>query len=314
MKCAVVEPLGVSKKVFMEIARAALGTSVEIKYYPDRKEDAKTLIKRSGDAEIVMISNIPYGRDIMKHNPNLKMICVAFTGIDHIDMEYCREHSITVCNCSGYANTAVMELVFGSVICLYRRMFECDAAVRQGYTKNGLVGFELAGKTFGIVGLGAIGSAVAQTARAFGCRVIAYNRSVKNIEGVENVSFEELLKQSDIISLHVPLQNSTWHMINDETLKLMKPDAVLINAARGSVVDNEALAKALRNGTIAGAAVDVFDMEPPIPNDYPLLQVPNTLLTPHVAFATSESMVKRAQVALDNVSKWVSGKPQNVMN
>lgn len=314
MKCAVVESLGVSKDVFMDIAKAEWGSLIEIEYYPERAEDPETLIRRSKDADIVMISNIPYGRNIMKHNPNLKMICVAFTGVDHIDMAYCREHNITVCNCSGYANTAVMELVFGSIISLYRRIFKCDAAVRQGQTKDGLIGYELAGKTFGIVGLGAIGRAVARVAQAFGCHVIAYNRSVVNAEGVENVSFAELLKRSDIISLHVPLLESTRGMINADTLKLMKPTAILVNAARGPVVDNEALARALQEGVIAGAAVDVFDMEPPLPADYPLLQAPNILLTPHVAFATSESMVKRVRIAVSNVSRWVSGQPQNVMN
>ncbi len=313
MKCAVVEPLGVKKEVLIKIAEEALGTSIEIDYYADRAEDPASLTERSGDADIVMISNIPYGRDIMEKNPNLKMICVAFTGIDHIDMEYCREHNITVCNCSGYANTAVMELVFGSVITLYRRIMQCDTATRESKTKDGLVGFELEGKTFGIIGLGAIGGAVAKVALAFGCRVIAYSEDDNQIDGVEKVSFEEVLKTSDVVSLHVPLLDSTRGMINADTLKLMKPSAILVNAARGPVVDNAALAQALHNGVIAGAALDVFDMEPPVPQDYPLLQAPNTLLTPHVAFATAESMVKRARIAFDNVKFWAAGSPRNVM-
>lgn len=313
MKCAVVEPLGVAKDVLLEIADKALGSSVEIDYYGDRREDAESLIQRSGDADIVVISNIPYGRDIMNKNPNLKMICVAFTGVDHIDMAYCREHGITVCNCSGYATTAVAELVFGSVLALYRRILQCDMATRASKTKDGLIGFELEGKTFGIVGLGAIGRAVAKVALVFGCRVIAYNDNEPGMDGVELVSLEAVLSQSDIVSLHVPLLDSTKGMINADSLKLMKNSAILVNAARGPVVDNAALDQALKDGVIAGAALDVFDIEPPVPQDYPLLQAPNTLLTPHVAFATAESMVKRAKIAFENVGLWVRGTPQNVM-
>ncbi len=313
MKCAVVEPLGVSKEVLMASGAAALGPDVVIDYYPDRTEDPQQLIERSGDADIVMISNIPYGREIMSKNPNLKMICVAFTGYDHIDMEYCREHNITVCNCSGYATTAVAELVFGSVIALYRRIKKCDEATRNHGTKNGLIGFELEGKTFGIVGLGAIGGAVARIAQAFGCEVIAYSEGSDPMAKVENVSFSELLRRSDIVSLHVPLLESTKGLINRETLSLMKRTAILVNAARGPVVDNSALAQALTDGVIAGAALDVFDMEPPVPQDYPLLQAPNTLLTPHVAFATAESMVKRVNIAFDNVKCWLAGSPVHVV-
>ncbi len=313
MKCAVVEPLGVSKEVLMASGAAALGPDVVIDYYPDRTEDPQQLIERSGDADIVMISNIPYGREIMSKNPNLKMICVAFTGYDHIDMEYCREHNITVCNCSGYATTAVAELVFGSVIALYRRIKECDEATRNNGTKNGLIGFEMEGKTFGIVGLGAIGGSVARIAQAFGCEVIAYSEGSDPMADVENVSFSELLRRSDIVSLHVPLLESTKGLINKETLSLMKPTAILVNAARGPVVDNSALAQALTDGVIAGAALDVFDMEPPVPQDYPLLQAPNTLLTPHVAFATAESMVKRVAIAFDNVKCWLDGTPVHVV-
>lgn len=313
MKCAVVEPLGVAKEELLEIAEKALGTSVQIDYYGDRREDAESLIQRSADADIVILSNIPYGREIMSQNPNLKMLCVAFTGVDHIDMEYCRQHEITVCNCSGYATTAVAELVFGSVIALYRRILQCDAATRKSGTKDGLIGFELEGKTFGIIGLGAIGRAVAKVAQAFGCRVIAFGGSRPAMDGVEIVSYETVLTQSDILSLHVPLSESTKGMLNAESLKLMKKSAILVNAARGLVVDNAALARALKDGVIAGAVVDVFDMEPPVPQDYPLLDAPNTLLTPHVAFATVESMVKRAGIAFDNVRLWIGGTPQNVM-
>lgn len=313
MKLSVVEPLGVAKETLLEIAQSELADKIEIITYGDRKEDAETLVERSSNADVVMISNIPYGRDIMEKNPNLKMICVAFTGVDHIDMEYCREKNITVCNCSGYATTAVVELVFGSIFSLYRNILQCDAATRAGKTKDGLIGFELEGKTFGVVGLGAIGGAVAKVALAFGCNVDSYSVNSQPIEGVKQVDLETLLRESDVVSLHTPLLPETKHLLNKERLALMKSSAILVNAARGPIVDNAALAEALQNNVIAGAALDVFDMEPPLPADYPLLKAPHTLLTPHVAFATKESMVKRAKIAFKNVEQWLAGSPQNVM-
>ena len=184
----------------------------------------------------------------MERCPNLKMISVAFTGVDHVDMDYCRERGILVSNCAGYSNTAVSELVFGLALSLYRRIIECDRAVRAGKDKTGLVGLELAGKTFGIIGMGAIGTRTAQLAKAFGCRVLGFNRSPKQVEGVRMVELDELLRESDIASLHVPLTEQTRGMIGEREIGLMKPSAILINTARGPVVDSAALAAALKEG------------------------------------------------------------------
>ena len=249
----------------------------------------------------------------MESCPSLKMVCVAFTGVDHVDIDYCREKGITVCNCAGYSTSAVADIVFAMVISLARNIIPCQDKARNGGTKDGLVGFELDGKTFGIIGTGAIGTRVAKIANAFGCKVIAYSRTKKDLPDVEFVTMEELLKKSDIVSLHVPQTPETTGLIGKEQLELMKPEAILINTARGPVVDSAALAAALKNGTIAAAGVDVFNCEPPLPAEEPLLAAPNTLLTPHIAFASHQAFEKRADIVAENIKCWLEGKPQNVI-
>ena len=199
------------------------------------------------------------------------------------------------------------------ILCLYRSIVACNQAVREGKDKTGLIGLELEGKKFGIIGMGAIGTRTAQLAAAFGCQVYGYNRSPKSPDGVIMTDMETLLKECDIVSLHVPLTEQTKGLIGEEQLRLMKPGAVLINTARGPVVDSNALAAALKEGRLAGAAVDVFETEPPISPEHPLLQAPNLLATPHVAFATKEALYKRAVIVFENISGYLEGRPQNVM-
>ena len=289
MKIVFLEPLGIPNETLKQMAVEVVGDRAEIVCYDNRVEDAETLIERSKDADCVVLSNFQYRRNVMEHCPNLKMVCVAFTGVDHVDLEYCREKGITVCNCAGYSTVAVADLVYG------------------------LVGYELEGKKFGVVGAGAIGSRVARIAQAFGCEVYAYNRSKKELDGVKFVSLDELLETCDIVSLHVPLNNETRGLIGKEQLAKMKKTACLINTARGPVVDSEALAEALKQGQIAGAAVDVFEMEPPVPEDHVLFDAPNLIATPHVAFASAQAFEKRAVIVCENIRKWLDGAPQNVM-
>ena len=279
---------------------------------PKMEEDE--LVKKTKDADIIMVANLPLNADVIKGCKNLKMLAVAFTGIDHIAMDACKEQGIMVCNCAGYSNAAVSDLVFGLLISLYRNIISCNEVVRKEGTKDGLVGFELEGKKFGVVGTGAIGTRVANIAQAFGCEVYAYSRTVKDLTGVQYVDLEELLSTCDIISLHVPLNASTKGLISEKEIALMKPNAVLINTSRGPVVDSKALADALNEGKIAGAAVDVFENEPPVAKDHPLLHAKNLIATPHVAFATKEALVKRAIIDFDNVKYWMEGNPVNVMN
>lgn len=314
MKIVFLEPLGISEELLKEKISSVIDEAEhKIIYYKDRQEDTDTLIERSKDADIVVLSNFKYGREVMESCPSLKMVCVAFTGVDHVDIDYCREKGITVCNCAGYSTSAVADIVFAMVISLARNIIPCQDKARNGGTKDGLVGFELDGKTFGIIGTGAIGTRVAKIANAFGCKVIAYSRTKKDLPDVEFVTMEELLKKSDIVSLHVPQTPETTGLIGKEQLELMKPEAILINTARGPVVDSAALAAALKNGTIAAAGVDVFNCEPPLPAEEPLLAAPNTLLTPHIAFASHQAFEKRADIVAENIKCWLEGKPQNVI-
>lgn len=313
MKLVVVEPLGIEKEKVMQLAENAAKENCEIVYYDTRTENTAELIERAKDADIVVLANLPFRKDVIEQCKNLKLISVAFTGIDHIDMDYCKQNNLMVCNCAGYSTIAVSELVFGMAISLYRNIIACDSATRKEGTKNELVGLELCGKKFGVIGTGAIGMRVANIAHAFGCEVLAYSRTVKENQLVKYVDLDTLLSECDIVSLHVPLNEKTKGLINKEKLSKMKKTAVLINTARGPVVDSEALAEALNNDIIAGAAIDVFEKEPPIDASHPLLKAKNVLVTPHVAFATKEALEKRAEIVFDNVAKFLEGKPQNIM-
>lgn len=308
MRIAVMEPLGVEQEKFMQIAREAVGNDVEIVCYDTRTTDVEELGRRGRNADIIAIGNLPFPREILEKCENVKMLAVAFTGLDHVDLKYCEERGIKVQNCAGYATTAVAELTFGLLLDLCRNIGKCDTAARNGGTKAGLIGFELEGRTMGIVGTGAIGARVAKLAAAFGMDVIAYSRTPGKVAGVRYVSLEELLAQADVVSLHVPLTDETRGMIGAEELALMKKTAVLVNTARGPVVDTKALADALNSGRIAGAAIDVFDKEPPLDADEPLINAKNTVVTPHVAFATDESMIKRAEIEFRNIAEFIKAK------
>lgn len=313
MKLVVLEPLGVEKETLLALAEEKLGDRAEITVYDTRETDTKKMAERAAEADILVLANQHLPEEVVRECKNLKMISVAFTGVDHIPMKYCREKGILVCNCAGYSNTAVSELVFGMALNLYRHITECNEAVRKEKDKTGLIGMELAGKKFGVIGMGAIGTRTAELAKAFGCQVYGYNRSHRQIDGVTMTDMKTLLSECDIVSLHVPLTEETRGLIGEEELSWMKPEAVLINTARGSVVDSAALAKALNENRIAGAAVDVFEMEPPVPADHPLLTAKNVTATPHVAFATREALYKRAGIVFENVIKFLEGNPQNVM-
>lgn len=264
LKLVIAETIGIDEKTLNELAKDILPQDVEIKYYNSLADSDEEKIKRCKDADAVIIANKPYRENVLKACSNLKMLSVAFTGVDHVDMDYCHEHNILVSNCSGYANEAVSELVIGMCISLYRKLAECGMATKNHETSNGLRGLELCRKKFGIIGAGAIGLKVAKLAKAFGCEVYCYRRHIPENSEFEFVDMDTILKECDIISLHMPLTKETTSMINAEKIALMKKNAILINTARGKVIDTQALADALNKGKIAGASVDVFDTEPPI--------------------------------------------------
>ena len=313
MKLVIIEPLGVNDEKLLSMAKDMLPADLEIVYYNTRVTDTETLIERGRDADIIAVSNLPMNADVINGCKNLKMLSVAFTGVDHIAMDACKANGVLVSNCAGYSTAAVADLVFGMIIALYRNMIPCNDVVRKEGTKDGLVGFELEGKKFGVIGTGAIGLRTAAIANAFGCQVLAYSRTKKDIPGITYVDMDTLLSSCDIVSLHTPLNSETKGLIGKEELAKMKPSAILINTSRGPVVDSAALADALNNGRLAGAGIDVFETEPPIAKDHPLLTAKNVIATPHVAFATKEALEKRAVIVFDNVDKWLKGTPQNVM-
>lgn len=316
MKIVVMEPLGVALEKIEALAVPLKEAGHEFIYHTTKETNQEKLLARVADADIIMLANQPLSAEIINGCPKLKMLSVAFTGVDHIALEACRARNILVFNAAGYSTNAVAELTFGLAISVIRNIVPCDGRCRSAATKDGLVGFELFGKTFGVVGTGAIGSRVAKIAQAFGCRVLAYSRTPKQelIDlGVEFVALDELLEQADFVSLHVPLTAATKGLINAEAISKMKPTAVLLNTARGPVVDSAALSDALNEGRLAGAGIDVFEIEPPIAKEHPLCHAKNTVLTPHVAFASKEALEARADIVFANLWKYFAGEPQNVV-
>ncbi len=296
-----IEPLGISRELQEYYYKLAEKQGFKVKYWDDRPQTPEEIISRCQGAEYVILSSIPITREILDQLPELKMLSVAFTGLDHIDMETCRQREIMVKNAAGYSTHSVAELTIAMILSLYRSIVFNAMHTLNGGGRDGYTGYELRGKTVGIIGAGRIGQETARLCRAFGCNTIAWSRTVKKVPGLRFVSLETLLSQADIVTLHVPLTAETRGLLNRERLALIKPSAILINTARGPVIDTEALCDALNTGAIAGAALDVYDMEPPLPSDYPLFKAKNVLLLPHIAYATHEAFELRAKIVYDNI-------------
>lgn len=313
MKVVLLEGLGVSDQVIERHRKKLETMGHTFTAYP-KNTDSQVQAERSRDADVIMLANMPLAPSVLDEAASLKFIDVAFTGVDHIPVAEAKRRGIAVSNASGYATQAVAELCISFMIQLLRNVSKTETRCRNGGTKDGLVGNLLCGKTVGIVGAGAIGKKVATLCKAFGCTVLAYNRSPVSDPAIdEQVSLDVLLKQSDIVSLHCPLTAETKGIIGRDQLALMKKSAFLINTARGGVLDSAALAEALEKEEIAGAACDVFETEPPLLTDHPLLRCPNTIVTPHIAFASVESMEQRADIVFNNLYSWLNGKQVNAV-
>lgn len=306
MKIVFLEPLGVSVESIENECKILTDLGHEVTIYHDRCPDKN--IERSIDADIVIQSNMPLRKEYFDACPNLKMLSIAFTGLDHIDLAECKRRGIVVNNAAGYSTEAVAEEVICMMIGLYRHVIDNDKITRSCSRNALLPGREIAGKTIGIIGMGAIGQKTAKLAQAFGCKVIAWNRTPKEVDGVEMVSKETLLREADIITLHIALNDETRNFITAKEINIMKESAIIINAARGPVVNCKDLADALRCGRIAGAAVDVYDKEPPLDNDNPLFEAPNTMLLPHIGFATEEAFATRLKIVIANVIRFLDNK------
>ena len=284
----------------------------------DRTKPEKT-VTRAADAEIVLTNKVIISREVMAQLPRLKYIGVLATGYNVVDVECAKERGITVTNVPAYSTESVAQMVFAHLLTVTNRTEHYAKQNREGrWTANqdfcywDFPHMELAGKIFGIVGLGNIGLRVAQIALAFGMSVKALTSKSILPQGIEKTSFEVLLATADVLSLHCPLTEKTHHLINRETLAMMKTTAILINTGRGPLVDDQAVADALADKRLAAFCADVLTEEPP-KKDNPLLKDPNAFITPHIAWATQEARSRLLQVAIDNVRAFLQGQPINVV-
>lgn len=316
-KVVICEPLGLAEEEIREIFKPVEQAGCELVLYLDKAAGPTALTERVKDADIVVTANQPFGEDVVGALDHCELIDVAFTGTDHIGKQSAKEKGITVVNAQGYATEAVAELAIAMAIDLLRDVSLFDRVTRQGGARGTIAGMELKGKTFGILGTGAIGCRIAELASTFGCRVIGWSRSEREAAkkaGLTYMSFDEVLEQSDILSVNTPLTDATKHLIDAAALKKMKSSAILINTSRGPVVDEAALLDALKHGEIAAAGLDVFDTEPPLDPNKELMSLENVLLTPHIAYATEESFRDRANIVADNILAFLDGNPVNVVS
>jgi glycerate dehydrogenase len=279
---------------------------------------AGEVAERLADATIAITNKVPLRAEVLAQLPALKMIAVAATGTDNVDVDYCRERGIEVKNVSDYARTSVPEHVFALVLALRRQLVAYDEEVRRGAWHRSehfcLLTHpirDLRGSAFGVVGYGTLGRAAGELARAFGMELLIAEHKGADAVRAGRMAFAEVVSRADVLSLHVPLKEETRHLIGRGELSRMKRTAILINCARGGVVDEEALAEALRAGRIAGAGVDVLSTEPPRAGEggSPLLALnrPNLIVTPHVAWASREAMQTLADQVIDNLEAFILG-------
>lgn len=316
MNIVLMEPLGIAEETLEKLASGLREEGHCFTSYDSVAEDCEEMVRRAKEAEVLIIANHRLPREVIEAAERLRFISVAFVGIDHVDGDACTERGIGISNTGGYCDDAVAELSIGLALDCLRAISRGDAAVQAGGGKAGLQGNELAGKTVGIVGTGAIGCRTASLFKAFGCRMIGYSRSESaraKALGITYRTLPELMAEADLVSIHTPLTPDTKGLIGEKEIAAMKEGAILINTSRGPVVETGALAKALREGRIK-AGIDVFEQDPPLPEDHPLLGAPNLVCTPHVGFDTRESIDRRAEMAFENVYAWLAGAPVRKMN
>lgn len=294
---------------------AGLETLGRVRVVTDTPRQTEPLREALKDQEILVLDPVPYvliSRELLVGS-SLRFITVTTSGFDHVDAKAARECEIPVSRVPSYANEAVAEQTIGLLLTLFRKICAADRLVRSGgFDYRPFEGTEISGKSFGIIGLGEIGSRVAGLAQAFGARVVACDIRPRQMRGVERVPLRRLLEESDIVSLHADLNPTSLGLIGREQLGWMKPSAVLVNTGRGRLVDEGALADALRNGKIAGAALDVLAAERP-GTENPLFGLPNIVFSPHVGFCTREALARRNQIILENVRGYLKGAPVHLV-
>ena len=279
------------------------------------------IVPRLAGAAVAIVNKVPMRADMLRQLPQLKMIAVAATGYDVVDVPYCKEHGIAVANIRNYAVHTVPEHTFAMILALRRNLLAYRQDVENGVWNraehfcffNHDIG-DLHGATLGIIGEGAIGQGTAAIGRAFGMQVLFADHPPRRAADMQFTPLDQVLARSDVVSLHCPLLPSTRNLIGIDAFKQMKRNALLINTARGGLVDEAALVQALDQGLIAGAGFDVLTTEPPR-DGHPLLDVrrPNFILTPHIAWASDGAMQFLADQLIDNIEHWAAGKPQNLV-
>ena len=283
--------------------------------------DLETTREYIKDADVIIFNKTRMNEELLKDAPNVKMLAITATGFDNIDLEYCKSRGIAAANVKAYSTPAVAQHTFAMALFVLEKISYYDEYVKSGRysSQSGFCNFdekynELSGKTWGIIGMGNIGRSVAKIAEAFGCKVIFYSASGNSTcTDYERVDLDTLLKESDVLSIHCPLSDRTRNLINRDTLKLMKKSAILINVARGPVVNDADLAEALNNGTIAGAGLDVLGVEP-MEKDNPLGLIKDSrklLITPHMAWASVESRQRCFDEVLLNIKAFIEGRERN---
>ena len=272
------------------------------------------------DADVVIVNKTLMDAHTLRLASHLKYIGLFATGYNNIDIDYCRQHGITVCNAGSYSTSAVAQHTFALILEHFNNIARYDQYVQDGRWKRSPTFSpfvyplnELAGKTLGIVGLGAIGTAVARIANAFDMNVIAFNRSRKSVPGVTQVDLDTLLSQSDVITVHCPLNEDSENLFNKNTFSKMKKGALFVNTARGGVMSEEDLYEALQSGHLGGASIDTLRVEP-MEEDCVLMKAPNCIITPHIAWAPVETRQRLMNIVKTNIQNFLGGSPTNVVS
>lgn len=304
-----------------DISLTAFESIGEVITYP--LSDPAGNADRIKDADIIIVNKIPVNESLLKNADRVKLVCLTATGTNNVDFEYVKSRGITVANVKGYSTDSVVQHTFALLFYLYEKLNYYDSFVKSGaYTKNDVFSHfikefhEISGKTWGIIGLGEIGRSVAAIAKAFGCNVIYYSTSgLNNNASFRRVSLDELLAESDIISIHAPLNNATNNLIGKREFSLMKKDGIILNLGRGPIINQESLAEALLSDEIGGAGLDVLTTEPMEPGN-PLLAVQDSsklIITPHIGWATVEARRRCADEVLLNIKAWLNNEERNVV-
>lgn len=287
-----------------------------VQYGMLREDEVAEII---ADADLVLCNKTPMNAKTLAQAKHLRYIGLFATGYNNIDVDYCRAHGITVCNAGSYSTNAVAQQTFALILEHYNKVAQYNDFVQDGnWTRSSTFSpfiyplNELAGKTIGIVGLGTIGKTVARIAQAFDMRVLAHSRTTKNVPGVAELGIDELLCESDIVTVHCPLNADSAGMFDRTAFAKMKPGALFVNTARGGVMVEQDLCDALNSGHLGGACIDVLSTEPMAP-DCPLLHAKNCIITPHIAWAPVETRRRLMQIVSDNLRNYLNGTPTNVV-